>query len=199
VESPLVTPDGNVTIGITSMNDTKVDAFGLEVALPSEAVGPFTKVLVATGGNRRLQVVEAKVEENLLVLRMPSFDTHASILALKDSGPLVSLELKGVSRGAAGLAQLGPNQTVEMEAVVHNPSLRKLAAGTVTLSIPIGWAQSAETANVGAIKPGGEVRCRFRIRTPEAAVGIRIHPILARYQSGSVKSTPATEMVWWKP
>jgi hypothetical protein len=197
VESPLVTPDGNVVIGLTSMNDDVVGPFDLEIALPANAAWTFTRVFVTTQGSRQLQPVDAKVEGSRLKLRMPQFDTHAAIVALKDFQPLVSLKLKGVRREVAGLAVIDTDQTFEVEATVYNPSPRKLAAGELTLTIPAGWQQSVEKVKIDPIESGGESTCAFQIRSLPLAAAKRLLPLGAHYQSEAVKSTPATEMVWW--
>jgi hypothetical protein len=199
VESPLVTREGNVVIGLTSMNDDVVRGFDLQVELPASARGPFAGVFVVSQGSRRLQPVGAKVTGSRLALSMPEFDTHASIVALKDFTPLVGLELKGVRRGVAGLARIDTNQAFEVEATVYNPSGRKLAAGEMSLAIPAGWLQSAGKQEIAAVRAGASERCTFRIRAPALAAATRIHPLVAHYRSGKTESTPATEMVWWGP
>jgi hypothetical protein len=196
IESPLITPSGDVLVALTSMNDDEVKPFDLAVELPPRS-GPFVRVLVATQGSRKLQPVEARLDGATLRLQMPPFDTHATILALKDSAPLVSLELTGVERGPAALAMIRPGQTFDVEAVVYNPSPRKLAAGRLAFTAPAGWLQSAPDAAIDEIKPGGEARCSFRVRAPETAGRCRINPLLARYANAKIRSTPATEMVWW--
>jgi hypothetical protein len=197
VESPLVTPDGNVVIGLTSMNDDVVGPFDLEMELPANAARTFTRVFVTTQGSRQLQPVDAKVEGSRLKLRMPQFDTHAAIVALKDFQPLVSLKLKGVRREVAGLAMIDTDQTFDVEATVYNPSPRKLASGELTLTIPAGWLQSSEKMKIDPIESGGESTCTFQIRSLPLAAAKRILPLVAHYQSEAVKSTPATEMVLW--
>jgi len=196
VESPLVSPDGNVLVGLTSMNDDVVKPFDLEVTLPP-GVGPFISVLVTTEGNRGLQAVDHAMLGTTLKLRMPSFDTHAMILALKESAPLVSLSLKDVRRGPAALAVIDPSQTIEIEAVVHNPARQKLKAGTLTLTAPSGWRQSASEQAIGSIGAGESARCSFTIRAPDIAAACRLRPIVARFENKNTRSTPATEMVWW--
>lgn len=195
VESPLVTPDGNVLIGLTSMNDDVVKPFGLEVELPPGA-GPFTKVLIVTGGGRAMQPVHFRHTSGTLSLTMSAFDTHAMILALKDSPPLVGLRLTA-GRGPAGLAVVKPKQEFTVEATVINPSSRVVAAGQVRLTLPVGWLQSAQQVETKTIPAGGEARCTFRVQAPQVAGSCRLEPLLARFTSGAIKSTPATEMVWW--
>ncbi|MHB9110453.1 MAG: beta-galactosidase [Armatimonadota bacterium] len=200
VESPLITPDGNVLIALTSMNDDVVKPFDLAVQLPAGA-GPFTSVLVATGGSRRLQPVEytLDLDGTTYRLRMPSFDTHATILALKDAGPLVGLELQGVERGDASLATILPGQTFEVQATVYNPSPSALAAGRLTFTAPAGWLQSAGELKIPALRPGGAASVTFPVRAPQTGARGSIEPLLAQYASGTIKSTPTAEMVWWGP
>lgn len=196
VESPLITPEGNAVIGLTSMNDDVVKPFDLAVQLPAGS-GPFASVLVAVGGSRALIPVKYTQEGTALKLKMPSFDTHATILALKDAGPLVGLELKGVERGDASLATVLPNQTFEVRATVYNPSPRALAAGKLSFTAPAGWLQSASELKVPALKPGGSATVTLRVRAPQTGATGTIEPLLARYASGAVQSTPSAEMVWW--
>jgi len=196
VESPLITPEGNTLIGLTSMNDDVVKPFDLAVKLPAGS-GPFTSVLVAVQGSRSLTPVKYQLDGTTLKLRMPAFDTHAMILALKDSGPLVALELKGVQRGDASLAVIEAGQAFEVEATIYNPSPRALAAGRLSFTAPAGWLQSAGGVKIPAIRPGGSARCTIRVRAPQTGGIGNIEPLLARYDNGKVKSTPAAEMVWW--
>jgi hypothetical protein len=70
-------------------------------------------------------------------------------------------------------------------------------AGELTLTIPAGWQQSAEKMKIDPIESGGESTCTFRIRSLPLAAAKRILPLVAHYQGEAVKSTPATEMVWW--
>jgi len=198
VESPLVAPDGNVVIGLTSMNDDVVKPFNLAVQLPAGA-GPFTSVLVTVGGNRTLTPVKFTREASTLKLKMPSFDTHAAILALKDASPLVGLQLKGVERGDASLATILPGESFDVQATVYNPSPRALAAGKLTFTTPAGWLQSAGELKIPALRPGGSATVTLRVRAPQSGATGNIEPLLARYNNGTVKSTPATEMVWWGP
>ena len=197
VESPLVTPEGNVLIGLTSMNDDVVEPFDLEVVLPPGQTDPFLMTLVATGGGRRLERGDARISGSKLRLRMPSFDTHAMVLALRDAKPLVALDLKGVERGPAGLAWIDPGQEFEVAVTIYNPSREVLEPGCVTLTVPVGWLQSVIEAGVPRMAPGTEARCTLRIRALELAGQCRLEPLSARFDNGVVKSTPATEMLWW--
>ena len=196
IESPLVTPEGNILIGLTSMNDDVVKPFDLSVELPAGA-GPFLKTYIAIGGTRKLQPIETQLKGTTLKLQMPSFDTHATIVCLKDSTPLVSLDFTSVTRGAAGLAVIDPTDEFTVEATIFNPSPRALAEGTLSLAAPNGWQQSAEANKIGAVAPGGEMKSTFRLRAPALSAAKRLEPLMVRYQNPSVKSTPATEMIWW--
>jgi hypothetical protein len=128
---------------------------------------------------------------------MPSFDTHAMIVAIKDAGPMVSLDLKGVKRGPASLAVIEPRQTFEVDAVVYNPSPRAMAAGKVAFAVPPGWQLSALEVATGPIPAGGEARVTLRVKTPEIAGICRLEPLLSHFEAGDIKSAPATEMMWW--
>jgi hypothetical protein len=196
VESPLIAPDGNVLVGLTSLNDDAVKPFDLEVILPAGS-GPFSKVFVATQGGRYLESPDYRLDGAKLSLHLPAFDTHAMIIALKDAPPLVSLQPKEVDRGPAALAVIHGGQRFEVEVVTYNPSPRTVDAGQVSFIAPAGWLQSPNAINMGAIKPGGEARCTFQVQAPEMAGACRITPLVAKFTNATTKSTPATEMVWW--
>jgi hypothetical protein len=196
IESPLVTPDGNVLIGLTSMNDDIVKPFDLSVRLP-KGIGEFKHLYVVTEGTRLLQAVKFEVKDATLKLRIPEFDTHAMIVAVKSAPPLVSLELKGVRRGPASLAVIEPGQIFTIEAVVHNPSPKVLPKGKLRLTTPAGWQQSALEIKIGSIDPGEAARGTLKVRAPAIAGTPRLEPLLTQYEADQVRSTPSTEMVWW--
>lgn len=197
VESPLVTPEGNVLIGLTSMNDDVVKPFDLEVALPAGARGPFLATFVVTGGSRRIERVAAVVAGSMLRVRMPSFDTHAMVVALCDGKPMAALDLKGVERGPAGLARIEPGQEFEVEVSIHNLSRDVLEPGLLTLTAPAGWLQTASETGVPRMAQCTDMRWTVRVRAPQVAGQCRLEPLSARFSNGAVKSTPATEMLWW--
>lgn len=71
------------------------------------------------------------------------------------------------------------------------------ALGELTLTVPAGWQQSPEKVMIEPIESGGEFTCTFQIRSLPIVAAKRILPLIAHYQSGNFKSTPATGMVWW--
>lgn len=196
VEAPLVTPEGNVLVGLTSLNDAALPPFALEVALPAQA-RRFGRVFFAPGGGRQLIPLRAQVSGGHLRVTVPAFDTHATLLALRDSAPLVGLTLTGASRGPAGLLQAKPARTLTVRAVIHNPSATALPAGVLRVAAPRGWFLSAHTVKVPAIPAWGSQAVSFAVRTPALAGPRRLRPIVTRYQAGRARSTPATEIVWW--
>src|SRR5690606_29392841 len=129
-----------------------------------------------------------------------TFDTHAAIVALRESQPLLGLKLPGLSRKSgptAGLAVIEVGQRFDVEVTVHNPSSRPLTAGEVSLTLPAGWMQSAHAQPTQAIPPGGSTTVTFAVRAPGLAGATRLRPLLARFRNADTQSTPATEMVWW--
>ena len=196
VEAPLVTPDGNVLIGVASMNDAAVAPFPLEVALPANA-RRFGMVLVARGGGRQLERVMAQVKGGRLCLQMPGFDTHATILALRHADPLVGIAFGGAGRGPAGLIRPRAGCELLAKATVYNPSPAALPAGTLRVAAPRGWFLKVSSVSVPAIPAWGEQKVAFRVRAPEIAAASRLRPLVTRYQAGAVRSTPTTELMWW--
>ena len=198
VELPLMDDKGNVLVGLTSLNDRPVDPFELEVELPRQA-RKFRKVFVVTEGSRKLREVEALVEGSRLHLTVPSFDTHAMILALKDSCPLISVELEGVKRGSVNLPEIRPGQEFMAKATVYNLSRSSLPAGKLSVSLPKGWFLSDLEKKIPRIKPADHQTAEFSIKAPEFNDRKRLRPVVFKYEAGKTRSTPAVELVWWLP
>jgi hypothetical protein len=72
-----------------------------------------------------------------------------------------------------------------------------LKAGVVTLDAPVGWALSSLEQSVPAIKAGGSADVKFTLKAPSITGKTSVRPLLARFSSGDVISTPAAEMIWW--
>ncbi|MEO6054186.1 MAG: beta-galactosidase [Chthoniobacterales bacterium] len=196
VEAPLVDPNGNVFVGLTSLNDSKLPAFPLTLNwLPN--LTP-KMVLTATAGSRELKQVPFEVKSGKLCVTMPGFDTAASLLALKDSGPLVSLDITGAPRGVANLLDVTPKTRLKIKVTVWNPSPNKLPAGEVKLFTVPGWFCNAGEMKVGEIEPYGHQEVIFEVAPPEFFTKYTLRPIVFKYAAGKVTSTPCTEMVWWK-
>jgi hypothetical protein len=191
VEAPLVTPEGNVLIGLESYNDAPVGPFTLRVPLPASA-GAIQRLYVATGGSRRLTPVPFTRQGALLQLTMPAFDTHAMIIAAVASPPLIGLDVTGAPRGRAGLLEVKPGSELTLRATVHNPSGKTCSAQKLSLVLPRGWAQSAAATTLPAIPAWGSTSATFRVRPPPVNGGLRLRPLLVRHGD-----SVAAEMVWW--
>ncbi len=197
VESPIVTREGNLMLGLVSFNDAPIGAFDLSIKLPEQTDAPPTAAYALLNGSRQIHPLETTIEQRRLRVRMPGFDTHATLLLLTDYKPLVGIELPDVSRQTANLAVATPGQRFEAIATVYNPSSKPLPAGEVTLAIPAGWFQSAQAIKVNAVPAHGSAEVRFTIQPPGHGGKINLRPLIAQYTSGDVRSTPAAEMVWW--
>jgi hypothetical protein len=134
-----------------------------------------------------------------LLFELPGLDTHGMVLALKQAGPLVSLDVDAAvrHREAAGLATVSAGEEFSVRATVHNPSPDALPAGRVALYAPPGWFQSAESLRVGAIKPWSSREVEFTVRAPAFKALRRLRPLVVKFEAGDRRSTPATELVWW--
>lgn len=196
VETPLADPKGNALFTLTSFNDVALDAFDLELQWPAQ-LQPPKALLVATDGNRRLQVLPFEMQKGKLALRMVPFDTHATILALADSDPLVGLEVTGVERGVARLLMAQPGSTLKLTATVYNPSPSSLPAGKVQLWAPEGWFVNAEQKNCPVIKAWGYAKVKFEVKAPAIGGAMRLRPLVVKHIADGKTSTPATEEVWW--
>ena len=198
VECPLVDAKGNVFVGVISINDGPVQSFPLTMRWPEGAPVPRI-VLVAPGGSRRIVKAPFEVKDGLLKVTMPEFDTHASILALTDSEPLVALEVTGAPRKVAGLLEVTPNTRLAVKATVWNPSPRKVAGGKVSLYGPAGWFSGDAEDTVWSIAPYESRSASFEVAAPAVCAARNLRPIVVKFSNAEVASTPATELVWWVP
>lgn len=196
VEEPLVDARGNAFIGVVSVNDGPLSPFDLTLRWSDSAPRPKI-VLAAVNGSRRLEQVPFKIESGRLRVTVPGFDTHASLLALTDSVPLVGLEFTGVPRTTAGLLEVNPNARMKVTATIWNPSDRKLDRGVIRLHAAPGWAVDDSEEKVSDIAAFGHKTVSFELVAPELCAATALRPIVVRYQSGDHQSTPATELVWW--
>lgn len=197
VESPVVSEQGNLVYGMSSYNDAPVGPFELSVKLPEQSQGPFAGVFAAVGGSRALYPLKADVSDGMLHVTMPKFDTHATLIVLKESQPMLGMTFKNVARSTADLVSIKADQIFEVEVTTYNPSSKTLKAGEVSLTLAAGWLQSDLKQKVGAIKPGESATSSFTIQAPKFAGNADLLPMLARYENSEVQSTPCTEMIWW--
>ena len=197
VEAPLVDSRGNVVVGITSLNDRPLEPFALTLRWPA-GLPPPSQVLAAPGGGRRLSAVPHLTQGGNIQLRVPSFDTHATLLLLRHCEPLLGLAAAGMRRGTAGLLHVQPHDRFELTATVHNPCDERRPAGRVTVHLPRGWKSDRHQHRVRSLKPWGTRTVRFTVSPPAICAARRLRPILVRYYAGESSSTPATELVWWE-
>ncbi|MEO8206719.1 MAG: beta-galactosidase [Chthoniobacterales bacterium] len=196
IETPLVDPKGNVFVGVTSLNEAPVQAFPLSIRWPANLAPKM--VLVATQGSRELKQIPFEVKDSRLTVTMPGFDTAASLIALKNTDPLVSLDITGATRGVGGILNVTPKTRLKIKATVWNPSPNKLPAGEVKLFTVPGWFCNAGEMKVGAIEPYGHQEVTFEVAPPELFTKYSLRPIVFKYAAGTVTSAPCTEIVWWK-
>lgn len=129
---------------------------------------------------------------------MPSFDTHATIVALKNFSPLVGLKFLGVKKGDAGLPVIRPGDKLTVVATVHNPSPKLLPKGEAILYLPLGWSIDSERKSVGQIKPWDSRTVAFRVLPPKICAQRTLRPLVVKYVAGEHISTPSTQLVWWQ-
>jgi len=196
VEDPLIDSKKNALIGMISINDGPLQPFPLSLNWPSFAPKPKI-VLACLGGSRRMEKVPFEIKEGKLKLTMPGFDTHAMLLALTDSDPLISLEVAGVPRGKADLLEVKPDARLKINATVWNPSPRKLPAGKVGLYAAPGWFCKEGELNIDAIAPFASREVGFEVVAPSLCAKRTLRPIVIKYTADKITSPPSTELVWW--
>ncbi|MEO6848622.1 MAG: hypothetical protein ABI443_12925, partial [Chthoniobacterales bacterium] len=154
-------------------------------------------VLGATAGSRQLTQLPFDLKDGKLKVTMPGFDTAASLLALNNSDPLVSLEITGAPRGIAGLLDVTPNTRLKVAVTVWNPSSRKLPAGKVNFFATPGWFCNTGEQKIATIEPYSHQAVTFEVQSPALCTKYTLKPLVFKYESGKVTSTPCTEMLWW--
>ncbi|MEO8205066.1 MAG: beta-galactosidase [Chthoniobacterales bacterium] len=194
IETPLIDPKGNIFVGLTNLNEGPVPEFPLTLVWPV----PAPKMVMAlTAGSREMKQIPFEVKDGKLKVTMSGFDTAASLIALKDSEPLVSLDITGAPRGIANLLDVTPKTRLKIKVTVWNPSATKLPAGEVKLFTVPGWFCVAGEQKVGAIEAYGHQEVNFELAPPDICTKLTLRPIVFKYTAGKVTSTPCTEMVWW--
>ena len=196
VEAPLVDRAGNAIIGLASYNDDVLRPFGLRIAWPTGLAAP-RKLYAAVGGSRNLQEVPFTYREGQIELTMPTFDSHATLIAVRQTAPLVALDFGAAPRDAAGLTTLKPGQSATVAVTVHNTTGKKLDGGALTLRLPEGWFCDTPTREVPPIAAWETGSAAFRIQGPAFCAATRVRPISVLYASGKTRSMPCTEAVWW--
>lgn len=198
IEPPLVDGENNFLIGMISLNDAPLSDFPLTLAWPRSA--PVPKMMLAcTGGSRQMQQVDFEIKDGMLRLTMPGFDTHATLLGLRQSDPLVSLDVEGAPRGVAGLLDVTPKSRLKLKAKVWNPSKRKLPAGEVELYTAPGWFCDKASAPLDSVDAWGTAEVTFDVAAPSLCAAKALHPIVVRFETDKISSTPCSELVWWLP
>ncbi|MEO8205120.1 MAG: alpha-amylase family protein [Chthoniobacterales bacterium] len=196
IELPLADEKGNQMIGITSLNDAPLPAFPLTLDWHKQA--PDLKMLLMVHeGSREIEKVSYEIKNGQLKLTMPRFDTHAALLALKDSDPLLSMKISGAPRVAAAILEVTPNTRLKIKATVWNPSPRILPAGNVKLYAAPGWFTNKQEVKVESVPAYGSRDIEFEVQAPAICGKRTLRPIVLKYEAGKVVSTPCTEIVWW--
>ena len=195
VEAPLVDDAHNAIITMVSFNDTSLPAFSLRLAWPTD-VKPPRKLFMLPGGSREAREIPFKVADGMLELEMPGFNTHATLLALNHSVPLLSLDFQDAQRGVANLITLTPDTTLPVTVTIYNVSDQAIS-GQVTARLPEGWFYDRASANTGSIGPWQQAKVRFKVRTPRLCAAKRVRPLSFIFENEAIKSMPTTEAVWW--
>ncbi|MDX9861301.1 MAG: hypothetical protein RBS99_10330, partial [Rhodospirillales bacterium] len=196
VEAPLVDDAQNAIVTLVSYNDTSLPAFPLRLTWPS-GVQPPRKLFMLPGGSREAREVAFKVVDGGLELQMPGFNTHATLLGVNQSVPLLSLAFPKANRGVADLVTLTPGTTTPIEVTVHNVSDRPVA-GQVTARLPEGWFHDRDVSPTLQIAPWSSATVSFTIQTPSVCAAKRVRPVSFLFKGPSTTSMPTTAAVWWQ-
>jgi hypothetical protein len=196
VETPLVDDRGNAIITLVNYNDTSLPNFPLSVAWSEKLAAPH-KLFAIRGGSREAVPVAFQLNDGKLSFEMPGFQSHATLVALRESVPLLSLTFPDAKRGVADLITLNPGQETVVDVTVHNVSDQPLA-GQITARLPEGWFYDRESATIDTIKPRGQATVRFKIATPRTCAAKRVRPLSFIFEGQDIRSMPTTEVVWWQ-
>ena len=198
IEPPLIDAQGNAFIGMASLNDGPLSDFPLALSWPASAPAP-RMMLACVSGARRMRQVPFEIRDGRLTLTMPGFDTHATLLGIQQSAPLVSLDVEGAPRGVAGLLNVTPGTRLKLTATVWNPSPAKLSGGDVRIYAAPGWFSIRDRVKVRSTKAYGSRNVTCEVAPPAVCAARALHPIVVKFESGKTASTPCSELVWWLP
>ena len=182
IETPLVDEKGNAMVGMINVNSGSLPAFPLSLRWPDSAAKPKL-VLACFGGSRLMTSLPFEQKGGKLSMLMPGFDTHAALLALTDSDPLISLAISGAPREKAGLLEVTPETRLKIKATIWNPSPRKMAAGVARLHAAAGWFCDENETRVGAIDAYGSAEVEFTVTAPAICSQRTLRPIVFKYES----------------
>jgi hypothetical protein len=199
VESPIVTAERNALIGITNMSDRPIDQILLTMPLPDDlANAPL--IFWSAGSSRQLIRLHAEKQGKNWQFKIPSIDVYGTLLLINNlKQPLVSLETQGLKQAAAGLPGVHPNDAMTLQATVWNTSQQALTAGRMSLYLPDGWYQNQISIDCATINPGQSQTVEFRVKAGPYAQAKRLRPMVVKYLSDTVTSTPCTQLIWWMP
>jgi hypothetical protein len=199
VELPLIDKQNNAFVGITSFNEAVTPAQTLTLAWPEELPGP-KMAFFSAGGTRNLAPITFRREKDRLAFDIPGFDSHAALILLNDSRPLVSVEINGTETGAAGLPVLYPNSKISLRCRVINPSPRALPPGAISLAAPEGWFVSADEKKLPQIEPWSSAEVEFQVQTGSVCAQRQLKTMIIKWNADdrSVESTPSSPVVWWQ-
>lgn len=197
VEAPLVDSTGNAIIAVTSYNDVFLKPFDLKFAWSANIKVP-KKIFAAVGSKRTLEDIPFKVNNGKIEFKMPSFDSHATLIAINKSVPLVAIDFGTHPRGEAGIVSMTPGQTLNGKVTVYNVTGEKIDGGKLKLRLHQGWFCDKEIIDLPSVAPWEKVNAEFNIKAPAFCAATRIRPISVVFESKNTASMPCTEMVWWK-
>lgn len=195
VETPLQTADGNLMVFLTSLNDCPLDPFELTMLLPELK---DSQAFFVRDGTRDLQpIAVSQAGSGQTRLKIPSFDTRGAVLLIKKSDPLLALHLEGDRSAPGGLVDVFPSVPVEGTVTVWNTTGKDLKPGEIKLYGPLGWYFDHVQVDVPFLKPRESFTGKFNVMPPVVNSMPLVRPITGKYSAGDVRSTPATEVVWW--
>ena len=200
VEVPLLSPEGNTFIGLTSFDESPMPTFKLFLKWPKKLLVP-QKIMFVSGGNRQMRQLDFTRKGNTISINIPAFDTHAALIGIKNMHPVVSLKFTDAKRGHAALLKVIPKQEITCKAKIFNLSPQPLPAGKIKLFLPQGWLINKTSSEVPPLKPWASAEVEFTLKAPSFISAKRLKPITAKYScktdEQSTKSTPCTEIIWW--
>jgi hypothetical protein len=69
----------------------------------------------------------------------------------------------------------------------------------MSLYLPDGWYQNQISIDCATINPGQSQTVEFRVKAGPYAQAKRLRPMVVKYLSDTVTSTPCTQLIWWMP
>ncbi len=192
-ETPMVSPDGNIMVGITSYNDEQVPAFRMNLKLPK--LNGAMHFYAITDSGRNLEEIKSKVEGERVILEIPSFDVYATLLEIRAYGIMLGVRLDVGARDGDGFEMLQPNQLCKVHVNIWNLSPKASKAGELRFHLPEGWILKSDPKSISGLEAWSIQSVTVDIQTPTLCSRPEAQPISVKFVEDGGRESVCTTVV----